>query len=264
MDYQKVTAIYFSPTGHTAQYAVRLAGLLGGNTADVDLTRRENRDRQLHFSKNDLVILGAPVYGGRLPGLPGQPLFSNLQGDNTPAILLVTYGNRHYDDALLELADLAREKGFIPVAGAALLARHTNSVKIGGDRPDAADWEAFAQAAAALKARLEGIGAADGLRDSLSVPGNRPYRASRKNVFFPQADSRCTRCGKCVQVCPTGAISANHLEGADLSLCINCAACVHQCPEGARAFREDAFWEKVHMLEQKCGPVRREAEWYLV
>jgi uncharacterized protein len=46
---------------------------------------------------------------------------------------------------------------------------------------------------------------------------------------------RCTRCGVCVEVCPSGAagISEGELPHYDLERCIGCAQCIAACPETA-------------------------------
>jgi len=44
--------------------------------------------------------------------------------------------------------------------------------------------------------------------------------------------SRCTRCGKCVEVCPTGAIEMQDVPKFT-SACTGCFACINNCPERA-------------------------------
>lgn len=111
----KVTAAYFSPTGGTKKYTEAIAGSLDENFMTVDLTRAENRRKSFSFSPDDVVILGAPVYAGRL-SIVEEGLFQNLKGQGTRTILVVTYGNRDFDDALLELKNLCIEKEFVPAA----------------------------------------------------------------------------------------------------------------------------------------------------
>ncbi|HPQ60167.1 MAG TPA: DUF362 domain-containing protein [Syntrophales bacterium] len=53
---------------------------------------------------------------------------------------------------------------------------------------------------------------------------------------------KCTRCGVCVDVCPTGAAHFSEEDGYpayDLDLCIGCAQCIGLCPEAALRI----FWE---------------------
>ena len=107
---QRVTALYFSPTHGTRAYVRAVAAAIPGEHREVDLTRPEERRKEYHFTENDLVILGVPVYYGRVPEVEG--LLDGLHGGNTPVILLAVYGNRLIDDALVELSDLCAARGF--------------------------------------------------------------------------------------------------------------------------------------------------------
>ena len=65
------------------------------------------------------------------------------------------------------------------------------------------------------------------------------------------SQKKCTKCGICTEVCPTGAASI--IEGEfptyDLDTCIGCAQCIAQCPEMALRIlwggNHDAFQEKL-------------------
>lgn len=73
--------------------------------------------------------------------------------------------------------------------------------------------------------------------------------------FYNVDDSKCTRCGRCVGLCPVGVIS---LEGDDVPrvgkaqavACIKCGQCVVYCPTRANslAFQDDAELIRVHEL----------------
>lgn len=82
-----------------------------------------------------------------------------LRGADTPCIVTVTYGNRDFDDALLELAEFVRERGFLPIAGAALVGEHTyGSIQPGRPLPDdLREDRAFAAFTEKLKARRENL-----------------------------------------------------------------------------------------------------------
>ncbi len=62
---------------------------------------------------------------------------------------------------------------------------------------------------------------------------------------------RCTRCGVCVEVCPTGAaaITGDEFPTYDLEMCIGCAQCIGLCPEMALKIffssEADVFQEKL-------------------
>ena len=159
MEIRKVTALYFSPTGGTAAYAEAVASALAGPEA---------REKEYRFGGDELVIIGAPVYAGRLPPVKG--LLTNLHGCRTPAVYLVSYGNRAFDDALLEEKELCDARGFIGIAASAWIAPHTFSAKIGAGRPDEADRAKIRAFAEKVRDILRGE-----LREaSVSVPGGHP------------------------------------------------------------------------------------------
>jgi ferredoxin len=47
----------------------------------------------------------------------------------------------------------------------------------------------------------------------------------------------CIGCGRCVEVCPRGAIAAGRPPVIDLEACIGCFCCVEICPQGAVELR---------------------------
>ncbi len=56
------------------------------------------------------------------------------------AIAIVLYGNRNYDDALIELKDILELDGFKVVAGAAFIGEHSFSNNLAKNRPDEKIW----------------------------------------------------------------------------------------------------------------------------
>ena len=53
--------------------------------------------------------------------------------------MVAVFGNRAYDDALLEMQDVASEIGFRVIAAVAAVAEHSIIRKYGKGRPDADD-----------------------------------------------------------------------------------------------------------------------------
>lgn len=135
--HRRTTALYFSPTGGTRTYVRAVAAAMPHMGGEVDLTRPEERRKVHMFGADDVVVLGVPVYYGRVPEVPG--LLDGLQGEETPAVLLAVYGNRLIDDALAELSDLCAARGFRPLAAGAFVAPHTFSAKVAMGRPNAGD-----------------------------------------------------------------------------------------------------------------------------
>ena len=67
MEIRTVTACYFSPTDTTKKTVEAIAH---GNRPVInilDLTLPSAREAQYHFGPEDLLVIGAPVYGGRIP-----------------------------------------------------------------------------------------------------------------------------------------------------------------------------------------------------
>ena len=176
------TAIYFSPTGNTRRCAEAMAQAIDREPVMTDITVCGALcDAEL--AAEDFVILGMPVYAGRIPEI-ARLRMQGLRGNGTRCILLATYGNRDIDDALLEMADIMHEKGFRVMGAAAVIGRHTYG-EIAVDRPDADDL-----AACAAFARRTFLLPSDA--PEADVPGNRPYREGGKGGRFrPHTDENC-------------------------------------------------------------------------
>ena len=116
----------FSPTGGTAKIAGAIAEGTGLSHKLTDVTLRKHREIAAVFSPEALALLAVPVYFGRVERHAAEAI-NFLQGQGQPAILVVNYGNRHYDDALLELHSLAVNAGFVPIAAGAFVSEHSFS-----------------------------------------------------------------------------------------------------------------------------------------
>lgn len=68
-----VWAVYFSGTGTTERTVTHIAGelarLLAAPCRSLDFTRPQARQQELNFCQSDLVVLGTPVYAGRVPNV---------------------------------------------------------------------------------------------------------------------------------------------------------------------------------------------------
>ncbi len=258
MEITKLTAFIFSPTGTTAAVAKPLAGALVPGARIVDLTCADAEEER--FGPDELVLFAAPVYGGRIPA-PAAERFARLKGEGTPALLVAVYGNRDYDDALLELCDIAGENGFRPAGAGAFLAEHSIFHSVARGRPDAADLEAVRTFAAQVREKLSRAEGPEAF-GPLSVKGNRPYREFSGVPLKPQADKKCVKCGVCAKNCPAGAILSDNPARTDNSLCISCMRCVKVCPAGARRVNGLMLSVAEKPFAKKFG-ARREPEWFL-
>ncbi|RGY96848.1 EFR1 family ferrodoxin [Clostridium sp. AM58-1XD] len=250
----KITAIYFSPTGTSRREAVTLAAALGEEIAEIDLSCPCRQE--ISFTEGDLVVVSGPVYGGRLPSYMTDKL-KDIHGNGAAAVTLAVYGNRAYEDALLELNDCMAEQGFSVIASAALIAQHSIINEVAAGRPDAADEKEVTDFAAKVLNKY-----ASSSSSRLKVPGDRPYKTWTPMPVTPVVSDHCLKCGLCAQKCPTGAIDMDHPQQTDALKCILCMRCISVCPEHARAIPSSVR----ENLAQKLGPlkeIRRPNEFYI-
>jgi len=256
MQVEEVRLAYFSPTQTTKKVVQAVARGAGGRPIDDDLTLPEAKTRAIAPVDEGLAVLGAPVYGGRIPQDAALRL-RRLQGNQTPAVVVVVYGNREYDDALLELCDLAVERGFRPVAAGAFIGEHSfhrDETPIAGGRPDGADLALAERLGAQTGSMLAAAGAVEDL-SLVQVPGNHPYRDGGKPLgLAPETIAeQCGACGSCVEVCPTAAITVDEVAQTEAGLCIMCCACVRACPRDARAVRAERVLQGAARLSTTCA-----------
>lgn len=232
----KLKLVYFSPTRTSAQVAKSIAGGMGVISPDViDLTHSDYKYQT--FTNDEWVIMAVPTYGGRVASTAMERL-SHMTGAQTPVILVVLYGNRDYEDALIELRDIAIRQGFIPMAGAAFIGEHSYSCEqypIAAHRPDTHDLN---QANHFGQRVLEQKNTLLYREQPLEVKGNFPYKVLKAHQpAAPVTDCvLCTQCGICAELCPVGAIHAEDYTQSDAERCIKCCACVKECPNKARSF----------------------------
>jgi flavodoxin/NAD-dependent dihydropyrimidine dehydrogenase PreA subunit len=268
---RKINTLYFSPTGTTEKIVKDIAQKIAGGKAavrDIDFTLPQGREENVTFKKDDLVIAGVPVYAGRVPNVLLKFL-SRVCGSGATAIAVVVYGNRDYDDALLEFKDILSANGFKVVAAGAFIGEHSFSTVLGANRPDEKDRAQVEGFAAKIADKLN----SPGRESDFAVKGNRPfrpyYRAKSpdgvKGDFLkavPKTNSDCIDCKLCAQICPMGSIDAYDVARIT-GVCIKCCGCVKKCPVSAKYFDDEIFvWHKEE-LELKYSGLRREPEYFL-
>ena len=218
---------FFSPSDTTRKYAKAMTDAFGGESQLIDLTHG-SCEIESELIDGDTVLLISPVYAGRIPALAAD-LFRQIDGHGMRAIVAVVYGNRDYDDALLELADIAVNEVFVFFSAGAFIAQHCIFPKVANGRPDASDMAVAADF-------MERAKESDNL-DISTIKGNRPYKKPGAVPLQPQTDeNECLSCGVCARECPTGAIDPVTLA-TDKNKCITCCRCIAVCGSHARKFK---------------------------
>jgi ferredoxin len=241
MKIQSLKVVWFSPTGTTKAIVQGIArGINQSTAALIDITQPDAREQQLETSEDELLVVGVPVYMGRVPALLTEWLHA-IKARNTPAVCVVVYGNRAYDDALLELKDILTERGCIPIAGAAYIGEHSYSnpeTPTAEGRPDARDLNHAEVFGSRVSAKLLSVSSVYEIAD-IDVPGNYPHGGVTKlwSVDFIAVSNECTQCGTCAEVCPVGAIDSRDSKLIDKEECITCCACIKSCPQDARTMK---------------------------
>ena len=298
--WSRVRGMFFSGTGTTEKIVTATADGITRSSdrfcraQDIDFTPPGAREQVYRFAPEDILVFGVPVIAGRVPNVL-LPFLNTLEGGGAMAIPVVLYGNRDFDDALIELRNILEEHGFHTVAAAAFIGEHSFSRVLAAGRPDERDMqiaEDFAKAAAAkieklaaeaevaqterLATEAEVAGTPDQLLHDLEpieVDGEDPIRPYYKprdrqgnhiNILKvkPKLDaSKCTKCGICVAACPMGSIKPE-APGVVDGICVKCCGCEKKCPEGALYFDDEGYL--YHKTELELGyPDRKEPKLFI-
>lgn len=223
----KIYALYFSPTGGTKKTIELLISAWECEKQYIDLSTNNDSILEISFNKNDICVVAVPSFSGRVPGFV-VPKLRKLCGNGIKAILVTAYGNRAFDDTLLELKDIMDKCGFLCSCAVAAVTRHSVLPKYGEGRPDSADIEELKQFSVMCKETIEKS------FSSVMVPGNRPYRKYVAIPIKPKANKQCINCGICYRKCPVQAIPCDNYQICDKDKCISCLQCVAVCPKKAR------------------------------
>lgn len=249
----KIHIVYFSATHTTRTVCRGVAEFLGGNVVEHDVTNSCPEER-VEIPAEDLLIIGAPVYCGRVPEMAAERL-AKFYGSGTKAVTIVVYGNRAFDDSLLELTRIVENNGFRTIASAAFIGRHCIFPMVATERPDADDR-------IKMKAFVDGFkNLLDADTEEIQLPGNDEYCPHKKVPFCPVPNDSCTNCGTCARMCPTGAISLTDASVVNTELCITCGRCVLVCPEHGRHFTGDMYAGAAAGFQKAYG-ARREPEFF--
>lgn len=275
----KVCAMYFSGTGTTEKMACYIAKRLFEKISenlkyeDFDFTKPNARKTVKSFTKNDIVVLGMPVIAGRVPNLMLEYM-NTIKGNGALGIPLVMYGNRNFDDALIELRNIMENDGFHTVAGAAFVGQHTFSTILGAGRPDVSDLKDAERFVNDIckKLTLSGYGTLAAAAP-VEVDGNDPvgpyyiprYRDGKPidiRRVKPETTDECDNCGLCAELCPLGSINPENCREIS-GICMKCGACIKKCPKHAKYYGDKGLLYHKNDLEEMFGSIRSENKWFV-
>ncbi|QSX05709.1 EFR1 family ferrodoxin [Sedimentibacter sp. zth1] len=270
---KRINTMYFSATDTTKKIVSGIAKKISENIHsdidinNIDFTLPKIRKEPVLFTENDVVIIGVPVYAGRVPNVLLKYL-NSIEGNGALAISVVVYGNRNYDDALIELKDILELDGFKVIAGGAFIGEHSFSKTLAKNRPDEKDMSVVNDFPNQIYSKLT-------TQDKITTPaikGNKHYikyykpkSKDGKDVDIrkvtPKTNSNCTDCKLCVELCPMGSIDFNDVSKLN-GICIKCGACIKKCPNNAKYFDDENYLRHKHELEINFAS-RREPEIFI-
>lgn len=247
----KTVQIVFSPTGGTQKVAATVTEQWSESSVRIDLS-----DPQADFSKceiaaDDRVVIAMPSFGGLAPA-PAIERLKRISGNGAECTLICVYGNRAYEDTLVQMEDAARECGFRIVAAIAAIAQHSIIPQYATNRPDSEDEKQLKEFSLRI---ISSKGSAP------TIPGNRPYKKAGGASLVPKPSRSCVKCGVCAKGCPLKAIDTVKFT-ADPKLCIGCMRCVKDCPHNARTV-SSAMVSIAAMAIKKACSVRKDNELFI-
>lgn len=254
MELSKANLICFSPTSTSKQIGEAIIrGMEQESTKIYDVTLSDPGEPEI--TNKEIVVIAAPVYGGRVAPLALKRM-QMVKGNDTPAVLVVVYGNRAYEKALMELDAFAVRQGFKVIGAATFVGEHSYSGEefpIAPGRPDQDDLLFASDFGRRIVEKLRAAENADRVypvdvrsirRPKQSLIGLLCFlrgviKIRKSDVPAPKTpatnETLCIHCGVCVKKCPAAAIIKGEEQHTNAERCIRCCACVKSCPEHARS-----------------------------
>lgn len=246
--------IFFSPTGGTRNAADAITANWP-QAKPIDLSVPDTDYSAITLEPDALALIALPVFGGVAPQLVLDRL-AQIHGNGAKCVLAAVYGNRAYDNTLVQMEDTAVAAGFQVIAAISAVAEHSIFRQYASGRPNAEDVRTLAGFGSRVLEK-----ALSGASDTPTFPGERPYKTSGNNLF-PSAFADCTGCGLCAEKCPAQAISPDNFRATDKTRCIGCMRCVAICPAHARSVNSPLLPMAALAIKKACS-VPKENELFL-
>lgn len=258
MKINRVWKICFSATGTTKKIVDEIGNGMNALSVDYDFTMPIMRQSFCDISSEDLVVFGVPTYAGRVPNVLLK-YFDTIQGNGAFAVPVVTFGNRAFDNSLIELRNILENHGFRTIAAGAFACEHSFSKTLAAGRPDERDLSFAKEFAEAVAEKVSEIVPGKYRHVPIKVDGdeNAGYYQPKTDEGVsidirkvkPKTNANCTKCGTCAKVCPMGSVSSDDFTNIT-GICIKCGACVKKCPAEAKYFDDPGFLYHKTQLER--------------
>jgi len=248
---KNVGIMCFSPTNTTRKICNAVALGMGSEDPIVlDMTLPDIRATIIADSSNatkdiDHLIVGAPVYAGKLP-LQTIDYLRDLGGTGKQCTAIVVYGNRDYGKVLYNMVEMLSRNGFTVVAAGAFIGQHSYSdiVPVAVGRPDKSDIDK----AQKFGARILRASKQLSLKD-VPVQFDKASKSDKYPSLKPfYNEKQCVQCGKCAKACPVGILlpeTGKYISQAAKKQCIGCMACVRSCKQKARVAKTNPIVKMV-------------------
>ncbi len=161
-----VVEIIFSPTGGTQKTSHVVGTRWSKDTVNIDLSNAKTDFTKYKITKEDMVLIAMPSFGGRAPTVAIERL-KQIRGNGAKCTIICSYGNRAYEDTLVEMEDAVNQCGFQVIAAISAVAQHSIVSHYATTRPDLLDKNQLIHFADQIIKKCENIA---------PIPGNRPYK----------------------------------------------------------------------------------------
>ena len=268
----RICTFYFSGTDTTKKVVTKLSKIVAEKLGveeiyNYNFTTPKMREINPEFKKGDLVISAVPTIAGRVPNLL-LPYLQNIQAQGAIAVPIAMYGNRNYDDCLIELRDLLKQSGMKIIAAGAFIGEHSFSEILAKNRPDEKDFKILEEFGEKICKKIK-----NNNLEEPKIKGEEPYR-----FYFTPRDRHgnginfvkikpntnlnlCIDCKKCARECPLGSINFEKVWEIP-GKCMKCCACIKKCPTKAKYFDDEGYIYHMHELEEMYID-RKEPEYFI-
>lgn len=240
---KRIGVLYFSPTKTTENICKAIAlGMGVKNPVDLNITvpyfrARLTTDSTKFLDNIDHLIIGSPVYSGKLP-VQVKEYLSSINGNGKKCTAIVVYGNRDYGMALYHMVEILIESNFNILAAGTFIGQHSYSeiTPVAVGRPDKSDLEKACSFGSESNNASTYLSREDipFQRDMISLSRN----YNQINPVFKS--EKCIQCKICSKRCPVDIISpetGDWLNRNSKKKCIGCMACISVCKNKARSMR---------------------------